>query len=95
MITEIIIPYWHNKDTSNILWTSNPFPSSNKFEIELINALPLTETQNAKYSTEHNGSLAHWVGALMNVKLGVRIDLCYAIMRLSTYMEHPTSPAYS
>ena len=94
-INEVLNPYWHNKNITNIKWTSDPFPISKRFEIDLFNDLPLTEEQNKILSNEHNGSLAHWVGGLMNIKLGVHIDLCYAIMRLSTYMAHPTKFPYT
>ena len=89
-LQNILDDYWRDKDTSKLSWLSSPFPTISSFEIKLFDAIPLLPGEHTSLVKFHNGSLEKWVGALMNIRVGVRLDISYAVMRLSTYMSQRT-----
>ncbi len=93
-VNNVITPYFKGKDRDKLKYTSDPFPVESSFEIDLFNSTPLSDEENKNFIIKHNGSLAKWVGDLLNLCVGVRIDIHYAVMRMSTYMSHPNEKAY-
>ena len=93
-LQNILDDYWIDKDNSKLSWLSSPFPTISSFEIKLFDEIPLLPGEKTSLVKFHNGSLEKWVGALMNIRVGVRLDISYSVMRLSTYMSHPTKPEY-
>ena len=90
----ILDDYWHDIDTSTISWISSPLHMTSKFEVKWFHYIPLTSVEHQPFISRNCGSLAKWVGALMNLFQGIHIDLHYAKICLSTYMSHTNLYAY-
>ena len=91
----ILKPYWKNSyTTGNIKYFNYPFPKDPKFESTLYNASPLTGKDLQYTDTKYGGSIAHWVGELINITTNTRLDISYATMRISGFMSCPKLPVF-
>ena len=68
IISNIINPYWKDKNTSSIPWESYPFHTESSFETELFNYLLISDKDKKSQIEIHNGSLEKWIGSLLHVK---------------------------
>jgi hypothetical protein len=85
IVDTIITPYFQSHD---------PFPTDSQFEHHLYDSPIITVSALHAVKKRYGGSLFHWNGILLHVTITTRIDLGYAIMRLSGYLADPTEAIF-
>jgi hypothetical protein len=82
------------RDTSKLLPITSPFLAYSQFERHLYDSPILTGSALHAVEKSYGGSLCHWNGILLHVTITTRMDLGYAIMRLSGYLAAPTEAIF-
>ena len=67
---KILVEYFGKIEPSSVPFQSSPFPTNNSFEIELFQALPLSEQELVTYTKRFKGSYNHWTGAIHHIPCG-------------------------
>jgi hypothetical protein len=90
IVDTIIDTYFVNRDLSKLVPITSPFPTNSQFERDLYDSPILTGSKLHTIEKQYGGSLFHWNGILLHVAITIRVDLGYAIMRISGYLAAPT-----
>jgi hypothetical protein len=94
VVDSIIEPYFMLRDVSKIVRITSPFPTDTSFEQQLYESPVLTGSALRAIELKHDGSLYKCNGALLRVAITTRLDLGYAVMRLSGYLAGPTAAIF-
>jgi len=82
-------------EDSHLKKVHTPFRTDNKYEIDLLEELPATPEQLKILEQKYGGTYASIIGAIMHVYVWTRLDLGYAITRLSQYIQNPSAAAFA
>jgi hypothetical protein len=91
IVENVLDPYFQDRDTAKRRSITGPFPTDTSFEQRLCEAPVLTGTALKAMELKHGGSLYHWNGVLLHVAITTRIDINYAVMRISGYPAAPNA----
>jgi hypothetical protein len=94
IVDSVIGPYFKSRDVSKLLPITIPFPTDSFFQNALYDSPILSGSKLHSLEKQYGGSLLHWNGALLHVALTTRVDLGYAIMRLSGYFAAPNAVTF-
>jgi hypothetical protein len=94
VVDSIIEPYFKLRDISKLVRITSPFPTDTSFEQQLYESPVLTGSALRAIELKHHGSLYKWNGALLHAAIATRLDLGYAVMRLSGYLAGPTAAIF-
>jgi hypothetical protein len=94
VVDSIIKPYFKLRDVSKLVRITSPFPTDTSFEQQLYESPIITGSALRSIKLKHDGSLYKWNGALLHVAITTRLDLGYAVMRLSGYLAGPTATIF-
>jgi hypothetical protein len=86
IVDTVLGSYFGNRDTSTMLVITSPFPTDCIFETTLCESPILTGSPLHRIEKKYGGSLFDWNGILLRVAITTRVDLGYAVMRLSGYL---------
>jgi hypothetical protein len=94
VVESIIETYFKLRDVSKLVRITSPFPTDTSFERQLYESPVLTGSALRYIELKHDGSLYKWNGALLHVTINARLDLGYAVMRLSGYLAGSTAAIF-
>jgi hypothetical protein len=94
VVDSIIEPYFKLRDIFKLVRITSPFPTDTAFEQQLYESPVLAGSSLHAIELKHDGSLYKWNGALLHVAITTRLDLGYAVMRLSGYIAGATAAIF-
>ena len=85
---------YFGSDVDKVKTVSTPMRYDNEFEKELMEAAPLSQAELLQYAKDYRGTYRYHTGTLSFAACQTRVDIKFAVQRLSEYNNHPIAVGF-
>ena len=93
-VYNLVHNYFKAPDLERIKTVTTPLRYDSKYNQELYESTPLSDSELLEASLKYRGSYRHHIGSILFAAIATRFDLAFAIQRLSEYNSAPTDVSF-